>query len=165
MHLLIEQLRFARSELQRALEGVTDEEARRRLEPMNCIAWNVGHLAWQEQRYWLTSGQGQVVRPELNEQFRYGGPPCEPPLAEAWDAWRAITAAADPWLDGLKTADLQEPHQHPSGRTFTFGTLLLRTTYHYWYHIGESLAVRQLLGHRNLPDFVGNIDDDAPYRP
>jgi len=44
-HPLVEQLRFARSELRRGLEGVTDEEARQRILPMNCIAWNVGHLA------------------------------------------------------------------------------------------------------------------------
>jgi len=37
--------------------------------------------------------------------------------------------------------------------------------YHYWYHTGENAASRQLLGHTNLPEFVGNIDDEAPYRP
>jgi hypothetical protein len=40
---LVIQLRFARNELMRALEGVSDEEARRRFEPMNCISWMVGH--------------------------------------------------------------------------------------------------------------------------
>jgi hypothetical protein len=36
--------------------------------------------------------------------------------------------------------------------------------YHYWYHLGESLGLRQALGHTGLPDFVGNIDTRAPYR-
>ena len=36
---------------------------------------------------------------------------------------------------------------------------------HYWYHIGKSMAIRQLLGHAGLPDFVGDIDGEAPYRP
>jgi hypothetical protein len=27
------------------------------------------------------------------------------------------------------------------------------------------MAVRQMLGHSDLPDFVGNIDDEAPYEP
>jgi hypothetical protein len=57
------------------LEGVTEEEARQRFLPMNCIGWNVGHLAWQEQRYWLFRAQGQVLLPELNERFAYGA--CE----------------------------------------------------------------------------------------
>jgi len=53
----------------RALAGVTDQEARRRFLPMNCISWNVGHLAWQEQRYFVTFAQGTVILPELDDQF------------------------------------------------------------------------------------------------
>jgi hypothetical protein len=45
------------------------------------------------------------------------------------------------------------------------GSLLLRNIYHYWYHTGENMAIRQMLGHHRLPQFVGNIDDEAPYRP
>ena len=37
-------------------------------------------------------------------------------------------------------------------------------TYHYWFHTGEILAIRQVLGHARLPEFVGNIDVEAPYR-
>jgi len=36
-HLLVAQLRFSRSEFVRCLEGVSDEDATRRLMPMNCI--------------------------------------------------------------------------------------------------------------------------------
>jgi hypothetical protein len=43
--------------------------------------------------------------------------------------------------------------------------MLLRVTGHYWFHTGESQAIRQLLGHPNLPDFVGDIGREAPYRP
>lgn len=46
-----------------------------------------------------------------------------------------------------------------------FGNLLQRVIYHYWYHTGENMAIRQQLGHANLAQFVGNIDDQAPYRP
>jgi DinB superfamily len=52
-HPLVLQLRFTRREFQRALAGLSDEDARRRAMAMNCISWNIGHLAWQEQRYWL----------------------------------------------------------------------------------------------------------------
>jgi hypothetical protein len=45
------------------------------------------------------------------------------------------------------------------------GTFLHRTTYHYWYHLGEAMAIRQSLGHTNLPDFVGDIDGLAAYVP
>jgi uncharacterized damage-inducible protein DinB len=167
-HPLVLQLRFARSEFQRALAGVSDADARQRLLPMNCMSWNIGHLAWQEQRYWLTRGQDQVLLPHLNEQFANGAPACTLPLEEVWSAWHTITQAADPWLDGLMTVDLQREHEftvHGQTRSYTFGTLLLRTIYHYWYHTGENMAIRQQLGHTGLPDFVGNIDDEAPYLP
>jgi hypothetical protein len=36
--------------------------------------------------------------------------------------------------------------------------------YHYWYHIGESMAIRQMLGHGDLADFVGDLDNEGPYR-
>ena len=46
----------------------------------------------------------------------------------------------------------------------SIGTLLLRNIYHYWFHIGEAHAVRQVLGHTDLPQFVGKISE-APYIP
>lgn len=165
-HPLVLQLRFTRSEFQRALEGLTDADARQRLMPMNCISWNVGHLAWQEQRYWLFRLQGQILLPELNEKFCYGCPAHTPPLAEMWAAWQTVVTAADPFLDTLTTEDLLLPHPlaEDPDYSFTAGNLMQRVIYHYWYHTGESLAVRQMLGHPNLPDFVGNIDEEAPFR-
>jgi len=165
-HPLVMQLRFTRSEFKRALAGLTDAEARRRFMPMNCIAWNIGHLAWQEQRYFLFYGQGQLLLPDINERFAYGAPASTPALDEVWSAWNTITQAADPWLDALTREKLQE-HVVRKGRPgpYVFGSLLLRMIYHYWYHTGENLAIRQMLGHTALPEFVGDIDAEAPYRP
>lgn len=42
----------------------------------------------------------------------------------------------------------------------SYGTRILRTTYHYFFHTGEARAVRQQLGHPDLPNFVGGIPDD-----
>lgn len=163
-HPLVDQLRFTRREWLRALDGMTEEEACRRLLPMNCISWIVGHLAWQEQRYWLTFSQGQTPIPALNEVVGYGRPASTPPLSEMLAAWRIITETADPWMDTITTEKLTAPITLAGWRTTTVGSLLLRVIYHYWYHIGEIMAIRQQLGHPNLPDFVGDIDDEAPYR-
>ena len=46
-HPLIDQLRFTRTEFLRSVKGVSEEDAQKRLLPMNCLSWNVGHLAWQ----------------------------------------------------------------------------------------------------------------------
>jgi hypothetical protein len=167
-HPLVLQLRFTRSEFRRALEGVTDEDARRRIMPMNCISWNIGHLAWQEQRYWLFASHGQILLPHINDLFAYGAPACAPALDEVWEAWHTIRLAADPWLDTLTTEQLQARRQFTSrGQeiSFTFGSLMQRVIYHYWYHTGENMAIRQMLGHSDMPEFVGNIDDEAPYQP
>ena len=165
-HPLVDQLRFARAEFVRSLAGVEDEEARRRLQPMNSLSWMVGHLADQEQRYWLERQGRPAVAPGLNALVGYGQPASTPPLAEMWTAWRAVMAAVDPYLDALTVADLLllPPIARP-GVSESVGTMLLRVTGHYWFHIGESQAVRQLLGHANLPDFVGDIGREAPYRP
>ncbi len=161
-HPLVAQLRFTRSEFERGLAGLTDSDSRKRLVPMNCISWMIGHLAWQEQRYWLFRAQGTMPWPQVNEAYAYGAPASTPSLEEVWAAWRSITGAADPWLDALTTQSLQAPLAEGFSNV---GTFLRRTTYHYWYHLGEAMAVRQSLGHVNLPDFVGDIDSLAPYQP
>ena len=167
-HPLVDQLRFTRSEFKRALAGVSEEDARHHFAPMNCISWTVGHMASQEQRYWLYRGQDYWLLPAIHEQYNYGARPTRRPSPACGKPGHAITAAADPWLDSLTTADLVE--QRPftfngEPNFFTFGNLMQRVIYHYWYHTGQIMAIRQQLGHRDLPEFVGNIDDEAPYRP
>jgi uncharacterized damage-inducible protein DinB len=166
IHPLILQLQFTRSEFKRGLKGLSEEDASHRLLPMNCISWNVGHLAWQEQRYFLYYGQGQLPFPEIQERFAYGAPASTPSLREVLSYWRKITQAADPWLESLTSEKLLE-HVTKDGKPLQriVGNLLQRTIYHYWYHTGENLAIRQMLGHTNLPEFVGNIDRQAPYTP
>jgi len=165
-HPLVQQLRFTRSEFRRGLEGLTDAKARRRFLPMNCISWNIGHLAAQEQRYWLHRAQGLTLLRQVDEQYSYGAPASTPPLDEVWGAWHTITQAADPWLEALTSEKLQ---QHViikgSPSTYIIGSLLQRMIYHYWYHTGENMAIRQMLGQADLPEFVGDIDTEAPYCP
>ena len=165
-HPLVLQLRFTRSEFMRAIKRVDEADARKRISPMNCISWNIGHLAWQEQRYFVTMGQGRTPFPDIENPFESGGPASTPPLEEVLAAWHAITAEADPWLDTLTSETLLEhPMRHGKPLARIHGNLLQRTIYHYWFHTGENLAIRQMLGHKRLPQFVGSIDDEAPYRP
>jgi hypothetical protein len=165
-HPLVAQLRFTRSEFRRGLEGVTDEEAGRRFQPMNCISWNVGHLASQEQHYWLKFAQDTLLVPSMRKEFGYGTPASTPSLQATLRAWKEITAATDPWLDRLTSSELaRHVGRSWNPQVITYGSLLQRVIYHYWYHLGENMAIRQLLGHANLPEYVGNIDEEAPYRP
>jgi hypothetical protein len=167
VHPMVVQMRFARSELRRALDGVTDEEARHRFGNMNCISWMICHLGGQERRYWLVRAQGIAdTITELDEWGAHGIPATTPPLDASWAAWETAVSAVDPFLDALTTERLQEffvtdgrPHVE------SIGTMLLRVIDHYWLHIGEATAIRQMLGHTNLPEFVGAIGVEAPYRP
>lgn len=165
-HPLIEQLHFTRSEWLRGLENISEEDGARHFGPMNCISWNVGHLAWHEQRYWLQFGQGRLLIPALNEIYANGAPMCTPSLKETLAIWHTVTEAADPFLDSLTTATLQNDLLR-DGKSVgqTVGSALRRMTYHYWYHIGEIQAIRQMLGHSGLAEYVGDIETEAPYRP
>jgi uncharacterized damage-inducible protein DinB len=167
MHPLVRQLRFTRGEFMRSVRGVSDSDAARRFAPLNCMAWNVGHLAWQEQSYFLRYGQDKMLLPEIDRHFISGAPASTPALSDMLAAWRQITSAADPWLDTLTSAMLQQPFTRQDGLPGkrTYGSLLQRVIYHYWYHAGENMAIRQLLGHERLPQFVGDIDSKAPYVP
>jgi hypothetical protein len=95
--------------------------------------------------------------------FGFGKPLTVPPLDDAWAWWRAVTKAADPYLDTLKGSLLTRKWKRETGGE-TPGTKLHRTTYHYWFHLGESQAVRQMLGHTRLPTFVGGFGKSV-YRP
>lgn len=163
-HPIAGQLAFARSELMRSLDGVTDDEGARRFMPMNALGWIVGHLADQEQRYFLQRQGQPLVVDGLNDRVGYGKPASTPPLSEMVDAWRQITAATAPVVAAITNDDLLAYPPHDPGQGETNGTLILRVTYHYWFHIGEGQAIRQLLGHTGLPDFVGDLGDEAPFR-
>ena len=164
MHPLVAQLRFARSEFVRGLQGLTDEDARKRIEPMNAISWNIGHLASQEQFLWVYQAQDKVLYPDLHKQVGTGSVASTPSLDEMWAVWRNVTAVADAYLDTVTTEMLLEYFTF-NGKQMeeNIGTLMLRNIYHYWHHNGENAGIRQALGHTGLPQFVGNMSD-ALYR-
>jgi hypothetical protein len=86
-HLLVSQLRFARAEFVRCLQGVSAEDGIRCLEPMNGISWIVGHLASQESFCLVGIAQGERLAPSLHRLVGYGQSPSTPPLDEMWAVW------------------------------------------------------------------------------
>ncbi len=165
-HPLVDQFRFTRSEWMRGLKGLTEEDGARHFGQMNCISWIVGHLAWHEQRTFLQRPQNIILFPKLNEVFAVGAPMSTPSFTEILETWRTITKAADPYLDSLTTEILLTDlllDGKPVGQTR--GDALRRITYHYWFHTGEISAIRQMIGGTGLPEYVGNIEQEAPYRP
>jgi hypothetical protein len=164
-HPLIRQLRFTRSEFRRAIRTVSAEEAVARLHGLNSITWSIGHMAWQEQKYFLRWGQGRMPFPEIDPIYRSGAPSSTPPLDEVLPIWNSIHRETDPWLDTLTETSLRQPYVRPNGMPGgrIVGSLVQRVIYHYWYHLGQNMAIRRMLGHARLPQFVGNIDEQAPF--
>ena len=159
-HPLVTQLRFARSELVRCLEGVSADEACRRIEPMNCISWIVGHLASQEHFLWVLLAQGKNIAPDLYNLVGFGQPPSTPELDKMWGLWQDIASTADVYLDTVTAEMLSSQLARQDEQTSEdVGILLLRNIYHYWFHIWEAHAIRQELGHPDLPQFVGDMSE------
>jgi hypothetical protein len=165
-HPLVDQFRFTRSEWLRGLEGLSEEDGARHFGQMNCIGWIVGHLTWHEQRTFLQRPQNIILFPTLNEVFAFGAPMSTPSFKEMLETWHAITKATESYLDSLTTETLLTNlllNGEPTKQTR--GSALRRITYHYWFHLGEILAIRQMIGGKDLPEYVGDIEGEAPYRP
>jgi uncharacterized damage-inducible protein DinB len=157
-HPLVTQLKFTRHEFVRCFRDLPEEDAARRLLPSNALSWIIGHLASQEQTLWLHRAQGKSLYPTLDQRVGHGNPPTTPPISEMWSMWREIIQAANPYLETLRAQDLETcfvVDGSPMGEDI--GTLLYRNIYHYWFHLGEAHALRQQMGHKNLPEYVGRI--------
>ena len=160
-HPLVEHHRFARAQFRVGVAGVTPEEGLERVGPMNSIGWVVGHLAAFDQIIWCIMAQG-ITHSEAVKACASGKPASTPPLPVMVADWQAINATTDKYLNTLEDIDMSRFLQFKGKDSFeNIGTTLLRQTWHYWYHLGEVQAVRQMLGHQDLPPFVGQIPVNA----
>jgi hypothetical protein len=130
-HSLVQQLRFARTEFVRRLDGASEADGLVRQLPMNSLGWMVGHMANQEHRYWVMLAQGKELVPGLIDRVGTGRPASTPPLAEMWSVWRTVTPAADEYLETL-TVDGLGTHLLREGQPIdeSVGTMLMRVIYH-----------------------------------
>lgn len=163
--MLVDQLKFARNEWLRAFDGVNDADGARRFAPMNSLGWMMGHLAWHENLCWNVRGQGINPVPELHDVVAYGKPASTPALSEMLAAWHKVAAAAEPYLASInhdKALTFWERNGKPHKESV--GTSVMHVVYHYFYHIGEGQAVRQMLNHPNRPEFINDMLGAAAYR-
>ena len=154
MHSLVAMQHLTRREFLRGLRRISDEDSRKRVGPMNCISWIVGHMAWQEHLYFVAGPQG-ISTDAAHRAYGTGGAASEPPLEEPMALWRTTCEAADVWLHATTGESMREVFDSPGLRDLgeNAGTLLVRNILHYWSHIGEISAIRQMLGHQ-APEFV-----------
>jgi uncharacterized damage-inducible protein DinB len=170
MHHLVEMQHLTRTEFLRGVQDISDEDARRRIEPMNCMSWIIGHVACQERVFFAAWPQGREAEPRYRA-FAYGSPASQPPLDEVMALWEAACEAADELLHIADEESLRQlvvpPDPDPDARRENLGTLIVRNIFHYWSHMGEISAIRQMLGHPSPPQFATMHDWQygAPERP
>jgi hypothetical protein len=144
MNMLIELHYLTRREFERNLDGLTDEDARKRMGKMNCISWIIAHVACQMRAFYVDWPRGK----ELDERYKpygYQAKATQPPLAEAMELWREACRDSDAWLQSATEESLLKTY--PSIVNENGGTLLARSNFHTWFHLGEINSIRQMLGH------------------
>ena len=134
------------------LNGLTEEDARRRIEPMNCISWIIAHVANQYRSFFVDWPAGRQPDPRY-AGYGFGTPATQPPLEEALALWRDACRDSEPWLHAADEAALRELPAASTRLRENMGSLLVRCISHTWVHIGEISSIRQVLGHRP-PQFV-----------
>jgi hypothetical protein len=144
--MLTDQLDLYHARLEMALEGITDEEARRVMaKPLAPVVWQIGHLAVVDAIYVQRGGGSYTVQPSYDNLFKpgTGGEAAYPPLREVWAAFSGAHQALRALVDG---ADLARALQHPAGAYSNVGGMLLYACYHRGYHAGKIGTLRALLG-------------------
>jgi hypothetical protein len=152
MHTLVDMLFLSRREFERNLVGLSDEDARKRIGPMNCISWIIAHVANQHHMFFVAWAQGKEVDSRFSP-YDYGKPASRPPLEEAMALWRDACTGSEDWLKAVTDEILKEiPTVTTPGRE-NLGALMIRCIFHTWCHLGEISSIRQVLGHKP-PQFV-----------
>ncbi len=152
MHTLVEMHYLTRKEFERNLRGLNSEDAQKRIEPMNCISWIIAHVAAQYRAFFVDWPQGKELDSRY-KAFGYGSPASQPSLDETMALWQDACKDADAWLQAATGESLKERNAFNSTEEENGGTLLVRSIFHTWCHLGEISAIRQILGHRP-PEFV-----------
>lgn len=163
-HPLVSELKFAK---QRWLDGhveLSEADANIRLGEANSIGWMVGHLAHFDQVVWCETVQGKTVDAAV-KVCDWGVPASTPSLEEMMAAWQKIQVVVNKFLDTLTEDNMATQLSRHGRSTDNYGTLLRRQTWHYWYHLGEMQAIRQALGHKNQPQYIGRLNPEVTYAP
>ena len=159
MYLASELARYALSEFERGIEGVTDDEAQVQLtkadeSKMNAIAWIVAHIAW----HWLRVGKQATQESEGDRSLSvWNTDPTPPPMKVALRRLNSAKASVS-WIDDAGSDVLSR-----SGGRENVGTALMRVVLHTWFHIGEINAIRQMLGHDEIV-YVGEMKGRLEWR-
>ena len=129
---------------------------------MNAISWTIGQIAG----HWLivtSYASDEEPDPALLRFFGPEADPTPPSLSEAIRLLEEANTSVD-WLASADDTLLSASHEgHVLGHHGNVGTALMKAVLHTWFHTGEINAVRQMLGHTEIP-FVGEMLGSLEWR-
>ena len=129
---------------------------------MNAISWIVGHVNTP----WLFGYALMTKKPMPALDRVYFGAdadPTPPSLADVRDTLAEATALTHAWLANIDDALLSSKRDFGQASDENLGTQLMRAVLHTWFHTGEINAIRQMLGHAEIP-FVGEMLGKLEWR-
>jgi hypothetical protein len=142
------------ADLDRAVDGLTPEEAMARYDGGSSIAWTVGHVTHMVDSWINVRFQGLLPHPVISHpMFRTGG------SGEAKD-WpiilagvREVREAARRFLESQPGPDLDDVIPYDGSIKFlrliglSLRYALMRIAAHHFIHVGEITTIRSRLGH------------------
>lgn len=158
--------RFAVSEFERGLEGLTAEDAIARLDKAdgtqtNSISWTIGHVSTG----WLFAYALMTrERFDFGERIYFGpgADPSPPNLDEMRTMFAKAKALTEQWLPDATDELLSSKRDFGRQASEQLGTHLMRAILHTWFHTGEINAIRQMLGQPEI-QFVGRMVGQLEY--
>jgi hypothetical protein len=152
------------ADLDRVLDGLSPEEAVRRVDGGSSFAWTLAHLTNQLDTWINVRAAHATPHPAFdNDRWRMGGTGA----ADNWDeiqrAVADVQAVARPFLEPLTEAELlvESPYagQLPElkGRNVSLRYTLLRVAAHSYFHIGEIASVRSRRLGQQVGDYPGAL--------
>lgn len=139
--------------LHRALEGLTDEQAREPGDGTNAVIWVAAHMVTERARF--AQVLGAAIEAPWEKRYVRGYAPASiaewPTIAEVRAKWDEIHAAFTAALESKSSADALAKSRAPGLADDLLGVVALAAL-HDSYHIGQIGSARR---HFGLPGIVG----------
>jgi hypothetical protein len=151
--LVSQQFAVSASRIEKAIEGLSDEEFYPAPETANHMLWLLGHAA--NTRLGLIVLMGGADQRPWAELFSKGSQPGDettlPPVNEVRESWTKAVAALNAHFESLTDADLAKPcaRDFPIADKSILGAAAFLAG-HEMYHLGQMAALRKWLGKGQL---------------
>ncbi len=141
------------ADLDRAVSGLTPDEAMSCHDEGSSIAWTVGHVTHMLDSWIVVRFQGLPPHPVISHpMFRAGGngeakdwPMILAGVKQVREAARRLLDRQEPDLDLVISYDGSIKFLRPVG--LSLGYAIMRIAAHHFMHVGEVVTIRSRLGH------------------